>query len=171
MYEKTGCNSVSFDSGKRKSACHLLFIGQAQKCLSPHYLAHYAFSRYSFCMPEKMFEITAIETVNSELLEIKDIILNTVDCEKIYLFGSRSNGARKEGGDYDLYIVLKNEKERPVYAEQCIYKNLSKREGRHTPIDVLAETKNKFNDLCALPTIERKIAREGILLYDNARLA
>ena len=105
---------------------------------------------------------------NSEILAVKEIILKTVDCEKIYLFGSYSRNTQREGSDYDLYVVLKNEDENPVFAEQSIYRNLSKRSGRYTPTDILAENKNKFNDLCSLPTIERKIAREGILLYDIA---
>jgi len=108
---------------------------------------------------------------NSEILAVKDIILETVDCEKIYLFGSYAHGTQREGSDYDLYVVLKNEAENPVFAEQSIYRNLSKREGRHTPIDVLAENKSKFYDLCSLPTMERKIAREGVLLYDDSGLA
>ena len=103
---------------------------------------------------------------NSEILTVKDIILKTVDCEKIYLFGSYVYGMQREGSDYDLYVVLKNEDENPLLAEQNIYRNLAKREGRHTSIDVLAENKYRFIDLCVLPTMERKIAREGILLYD-----
>lgn len=106
--------------------------------------------------------------INNEILEVKDIILKTVDCEKIYLFGSYSNNTQQENSDYDLYVVLKNEDENPVFAEQNIYRNLSKRDGQHTPADILAENKNKFYGLCTLPTIERKIAREGILLYDIA---
>ena len=109
--------------------------------------------------------------VNNEILTVKDIILKTVDCEKIYLFGSYANNAQRKGSDYDFYVVLKNEDENPVFAEQSIYRNLSKRQGRHTSVDVLAERKNKFNDLSALPTMERKIAREGVLLYDSTRLA
>jgi len=108
---------------------------------------------------------------NSEILEVKEIILKTVDCEKIYLFGSYASNSQHEDSDYDLYIVLKNEFENPLSAEQNIYRNLSKREGRHTPADILAENKNKFYELCALPTMERKIAREGVLLYDIAESA
>jgi len=110
-------------------------------------------------------------TNNSELLTVKDIILETVDCDKIYLFGSYANNTHKEGSDFDLYVVLKNDNENPILAEQNIYRNLSKRTGRHTPTDILAENKNKFIELCALPTIERKIAREGVLLYDVAESA
>ena len=105
--------------------------------------------------------------INNEILTVKDIILKTVDCEKIYLFGSCAYEMQREDSDYDLYVVLRNDDENPVLAEQCIYRNLSKREGRHTPVDVVAENKTKFNKLCILPTIERKIVREGILLYDN----
>ena len=106
-------------------------------------------------------------SINNEILMVKDIILKAVDCEKIYLFGSYAYETQREGSDYDLYVVLKNEDENPVVAEQSIYRSLSKREGKHTPIDVLAENKDKFNKLCVLPTMERKIVREGILLYDT----
>jgi len=108
---------------------------------------------------------------NGEIAAVKDIILKTVECEKIYLFGSYANNTEREGSDYDLYVILKDEDENPVVAEQNIYRNLSKRDGRHTPADILAENKNKFNARCALPTIERKIVREGVLLYDVAELA
>ena len=108
---------------------------------------------------------------NNEIMAVKDIILNTVDCEKIYLFGSYACNTQQHDSDYDLYVVLKNNDENSVFAEQSIYRNLSKRTGRHTSVDVLAESANRFNDLCALPTLERKIAREGVLLYDIAGLA
>ena len=103
---------------------------------------------------------------NSEIQTVKDIILETVDCEKIYLFGSFANGTSQKDSDFDFYVVLKNENLNPVFAEQSIYRSLSKREGHYKPVDVLAENINNFNALCFLPTIERKIAREGILLYD-----
>ena len=105
--------------------------------------------------------------INSEISTVKDIIIKTVDCDKIYLFGSYANNTQKENSDYDFYVVLKNEDENPVFAEQNIYRKLSTRDGRHTPTDILVETKNKFIELCTLPTIERKIVREGILLYDS----
>ena len=104
---------------------------------------------------------------NSEIMTVKDIILHTVDCEKIYLFGSYAYNTQHDSSDYDLYIVLKNDNENSILAEQNIYRNLSKREGRNTPVDILAENKNKFNNLCTLPSLERKIVREGVLLYDN----
>jgi len=108
---------------------------------------------------------------NSEILKVKNIILKTIDCEKIYLFGSYANNTQRENSDYDFYIVLRNDTVNPISASQDIYRNLSKREGRNTPIDILAENKSKFNELCNLPTIERKILREGILLYDIAESA
>ncbi|MDR2432965.1 MAG: nucleotidyltransferase domain-containing protein [Treponema sp.] len=40
--------------------------------------------------------------VNNEILEIKNIILSTVDCEKIYLFGSCAYETPGTGSDYDF---------------------------------------------------------------------
>ena len=111
------------------------------------------------------------QLINSEIQAIKDIVLKTVECERIYLFGSYASNTQQKNSDYDLYVVLKDDTINPVFAEQDIYRNLSKREGRHTPIDILAENKSKFYNLCVLPTIERKIVREGVLLYDTTRVA
>ena len=130
-------------------------------------LVNISFYGYTFIMNMIRDDILT----NSEIMAVKDIILNTVDCEKIYLFGSYAYNKQHHNSDYDFYVVLKNDDKNSVLAEQSIYRNLSKRKGRYTPIDVIAESTNKFNALCALPTIERKIAREGVLLYDLAGLA
>ena len=117
-----------------------------------------------------MIDVKEDTMTNEEISAVRDIIINTVECDKIYLFGSYANNTQREGSEFDIYVVLKNEDENPVFAEQNIYRKLSIRDGRHIPTDILVETKNKFNELCILPTIERKIVREGVLLYDFARI-
>jgi predicted nucleotidyltransferase len=107
---------------------------------------------------------------NSEIAAVKDIILKTVDCERIYLFGSYAYGTPKENSDYDFYVVLINGDENPIFPVQRIYKNLRQIK-RKTPVDILAEHKSTFDDMSLLPTLERKIVREGVLLYDIKRIA
>ena len=53
--------------------------------------------------------------VNDEILAIKDSILHTVgnDCEKIILFGSHAYGTPRETSDYDVFVVLKDNLEKP----------------------------------------------------------
>jgi predicted nucleotidyltransferase len=105
--------------------------------------------------------------MNDEILNIKKIILETVDCEKIFLFGSYAYGIPHKDSDYDFYVVLKDSSENPVLAIENIYWNLRLIK-RKTPVDILAKHKTKFNELSQLPALERKIVREGVLLYDSS---
>jgi predicted nucleotidyltransferase len=103
--------------------------------------------------------------INEEILKIKDIILSSVDCEKIYLFGSYAYGKPTADSDYDFYVVLKDDfPEKPIIAMEMINRSLMNFNTR-IPIDVLANYKNRFEYRSSQPTIERKINKEGILLY------
>jgi predicted nucleotidyltransferase len=107
---------------------------------------------------------------NTEISAVKDIILKTVACERIYLFGSHAYGTPHENSDYDFYVVLQDNTEQPVIVMENIYWNL-RLINRKTPVDILAEHKSTFDDMSLLPTMERKIVREGILLYDITGIA
>ncbi|GHV96703.1 hypothetical protein AGMMS50293_30230 [Spirochaetia bacterium] len=103
--------------------------------------------------------------INKEILEIKDVILNSVECEKIYLFGSYAYGMPTANSDYDFYVVLKDDyPEKPIIAMQTIRKSLINFDTK-MPIDLLANFKTRFNYKSTQPTLERKIVREGVLLY------
>ncbi|MDR3020144.1 MAG: nucleotidyltransferase domain-containing protein [Treponema sp.] len=104
---------------------------------------------------------------NDEINSIKDSILSTVGdkCEKIYLFGSHANGTSRKDSDYDFYVVLKDEMENPLLVLQKIYEYMC--DTNYIPVDVLANYKSRFEERSALPTIERTIAREGVVLYER----
>jgi predicted nucleotidyltransferase len=106
--------------------------------------------------------------INDEIITIKDSILNTVGetCEKIILFGSYAYGTPREGSDYDFFVVLKDDTEKPILVLQNIYRNLAKRP-MLTPVDVLANYKSRFEWRSTQPTIERRIANEGVVLYER----
>ncbi|MDR1869427.1 MAG: nucleotidyltransferase domain-containing protein [Treponema sp.] len=57
-----------------------------------------------------------INVLNDDTIAIKDTILNTVGetCEKIILFGSHAYGTPREGSDYDFFVVLKDDSEKPM---------------------------------------------------------
>jgi len=44
--------------------------------------------------------------LETELATLKEIIVNTVPVEQIYLFGSYANGIPHKDSDLDLYVVL-----------------------------------------------------------------
>jgi len=105
--------------------------------------------------------------MDNEILEIAERIRNTVDCEKIYLFGSYSWGTPHEGSDFDFYVIIPDDSAlRPIEVMQKIYRNL-RGINRTMPVDILAARASRFEEMSKLPTMERKIAREGIVVYER----
>ena len=84
--------------------------------------------------------------VNDDIIAIKDSILDTVGetCEKIILFGSHAYGNPREESDYDFFVVLKDDSEKPILVLQKIYRNLAKRP-MLIPVDVLANINPALN--------------------------
>ena len=106
--------------------------------------------------------------INDEIIAIKDSILNTVgdSCEKIILFGSYAYGTPGKESDYDFFVILKDETEKPILVLQKINRHLA-RSQMTTPVDVLANYKSRFEWRSTQPTIERRIANEGVVLYER----
>ena len=105
--------------------------------------------------------------ISDEINLIKDSILSTVGdgCERIYLFGSHAYGTPRKDSDYDFYVVLKDGMENPILVLQKIYEYMC--DTNYTPVDVLANYKSRFEQRSTQPTIERTIAREGVVLYER----
>ena len=105
---------------------------------------------------------TAIQT---ELDTIKKIIVDSVPVEQIYLFGSRVYGDPHKDSDLDLYVVLKDEVQmRDIDAAITI--RLAICEQQTMPMDVLVMKNRHYRERATAPTLERKVAREGILIYE-----
>jgi predicted nucleotidyltransferase len=109
-----------------------------------------------------------MDHINDDIIVIKNSILDTVGetCEKIILFGSHAYGTPHKGSDYDFFVVLEDDSEKPNLVLQKIYRNLA-RTPMLAPVDVLANYKSRFEWHSAQPTIERKIANEGVVLYER----
>lgn len=101
-----------------------------------------------------------------EIQEVVMVIKNTVNCEKIYLFGSYAYGNPSDASDFDIYVVLANDSIRPLDARRRIYKNLLANK-LNKSVDILACYTRDFKSLSKLPSLERKIVREGILIYEQ----
>ena len=106
-------------------------------------------------------------SINDEILAIKNIILKTVDCEKVYLFGSYAYGTPRADSDYDFYVVVKDDAENPLEIMGDVYWNLSKDGTVHKPIDLLGQYKSRFEERKTLLTIEKTVVEKGVLLYDK----
>ena len=104
--------------------------------------------------------------LQKEIECITETIKEAVDCEKIYLFGSYAYGEPHKDSDLDFYVVIPDDEDRVIKVEQRIRKFLGRLE-RTMPIETIAVYSSQFADLNVLPTLERKIVREGILLYEQ----
>jgi predicted nucleotidyltransferase len=103
---------------------------------------------------------------DAEIPKIKDMILETLGetCEKILLFGSYAYGAPREESDIDIYVVLKDGGKNPLLVMEDIGIALVKHK-YYEAVDVLANYKSRFEHRSTGPTMERTIARKGVVLY------
>lgn len=109
--------------------------------------------------------------INQEIITITDKIQEAVECEKIFLFGSYAYGEPHKDSDLDFYVVLSDDSSlRPIEAMRKIYRNLGNVK-RTMPVDVLAARSSRFAEMSALPTMERRIAREGVVLYEQGGIS
>ena len=104
------------------------------------------------------------ESVKNELSDICQIIDATVDTEKIYLFGSYAYGTPTDDSDYDLCVIIPENSMRPVDAVKAIRRALLPLQTMSLDILVYADT---FFRRAQGVTMERKIKRDGIPLYEN----
>jgi len=105
-----------------------------------------------------------------EIQTIAERIRATVPTERIYLFGSHAYGIPGEDSDYDFFVVLPDGGMRPLDAALQIRLALADI-NRHVALDVLADYRSAFELRKTQNTLEKKIAREGVLLYEYGRAA
>lgn len=103
----------------------------------------------------------------ADMLGICQIIDKTIDVEKIYLFGSHAYGTPTADSDYDLCVVIPDDSIRPTEAIKKIRRALFP--VQQVPMDVIVYKTSSFTDRQAGASLERKIAREGVLLYERKR--
>ena len=104
------------------------------------------------------------KAVQAELDKLKELIINAIPVEQIYLFGSYAYGTPHKDSDLDLYVVLKDEVETREHDAVVKILNVIGK-AKTKPVDIIANKKSKYLRLASGPTMERKIAREGIMIY------
>jgi len=102
--------------------------------------------------------------IQDELEKLKELIINTIPVEKIYLFGSHAYGIPDKNSDLDLYVVLKDDVQIRLI-DAVIKIRLAIGRKKTMPVDILANTASKYRERIKEPTIERTIDRDGIKIY------
>jgi predicted nucleotidyltransferase len=108
------------------------------------------------------------EKANEEIQQIAQLIREAVPVERIYLFGSYAYGEPTEDSDYDFFVVIPDGSMRALDAAAEARSSMRKLKNRHMPVDILADYSSRFNERSQFNTMERKIHRDGVLMYARA---
>jgi predicted nucleotidyltransferase len=104
------------------------------------------------------------QIIQRDLDIIKESVLKTVPAEAIYLFGSYAYGTPDKDSDLDIYVVVPDNIQRnPLDISADIMTGLYKK--IKTPLDLLVGKSSVFNSRKEAPTLQKTIARRGVLLY------
>ena len=115
-------------------------------------------------MSTKNEYLAKTESLQKELEPMCRVITETVKAEAIYLFGSRAYGIPTDDSDYDLCVIIPENSMRPADAVKAIRRALFS--AQSVPLDVIVYRSNAFHQRAEHASLERKIAREGVLLYE-----
>jgi len=107
------------------------------------------------------------QKAQDEIRQITELIRQAVPVERIYLFGSFAYGEPDEHSDYDFFVVIPDGSMRPREATRMIRRAIAQTP-LMSPFDVLAAHVNRFDEMKQFNTLERKVTRDGRLLYERA---
>ncbi|MDR1869500.1 MAG: nucleotidyltransferase domain-containing protein [Treponema sp.] len=104
------------------------------------------------------------EEIQAELNKLKELIINAMPVEQIYLFGSYAYGKPHKDSDLDLYVVLKDDVQmRDLDAGLQIRMAIARK--KSMPVDIIAKKKRDFVNRLDDITLERIVNRDGIRIY------
>jgi predicted nucleotidyltransferase len=128
-------------------------------------------NRNELCMKTNVetqkIELRWIDTVNDELLdEIVRRIVQTVDPDKIILFGSYAYGQPQNDSDLDILVILQSDKPR-WQRSVPVYNSLR---GLLIPKDVLVYTPEEVEEWSEVPeAFITTVIRKGKVLYEKEK--
>jgi predicted nucleotidyltransferase len=104
------------------------------------------------------------EAVKAELEKLKELIINAIPVEQIYLFGSYAYGTPHKDSDLDLYVVLSDDFPlRDLDAGLQISMAIARK--KSMPVDIIAKKKKDFINRLDDITLERIVKRDGVRIY------
>ena len=114
-------------------------------------------------------DIRKNKLINDPVLKkIIEVIVNTVQPDKIILFGSRAKGTHSELSDYDLLILksgIKPEDRRPL---QRKIRDALRNAGIWNAIDVIVQSPQRFDYLSQDPfLVYHDIKKHSTIIYEK----
>ena len=102
-------------------------------------------------------------TDDAQLAEAVRRLVETLEPERIYLFGSRARSDWDDDSDYDFMVIVPSSELTPIRRAQVAHRALR---GLGIPKDVLVWTREEFERyLPVVASLPATIVREGRLLY------
>jgi uncharacterized protein len=98
-----------------------------------------------------------------KLKQISNVIKQSIQTEKIYLFGSFAYGTPTADSDFDICVIIPDNSIRPADAIKTIRRALYPIQD--IPIDLLVYKNTDFLKRQQVASLERKISRDGVVLY------
>ena len=98
-----------------------------------------------------------------KLRKISDAIKQSIETERIYLFGSYAYGVPTQDSDFDICVIIPDNGIRPTDAIKTIRRVLYPIQD--IPLDVVVYRNSDFLERQKLASLERKISRDGVVLY------
>jgi predicted nucleotidyltransferase len=103
------------------------------------------------------------EGILSDLEHLLDIIISIPTVRSVILFGSAVNNTMNTHSDIDLLVIVDGE---GIDQNAISLKIRQKAFGKVSfPFDLIIETRQDYLERSQLPTLERRIMREGKVLY------
>jgi len=105
--------------------------------------------------------------ISDEIINIKNAIIEALPVDRLYLFGSYAYGKPTEDSDYDFYVLISGDAIKPLDAKIKARRSLSNI-NRSRDTDIFADYTERFEERSKFNTLERKIANEGVILYERS---
>ena len=103
--------------------------------------------------------------VTEEIRSIVERLGQTVNPQKIYLFGSFARNEERIDSDYDFYLVMSDSVTDRLTVSQNAYRAL--RGLKRRSVDIVVGSVSGFEERKNRKTLENIINREGIVLYEK----
>jgi len=101
-----------------------------------------------------------------QIQEVTKIIVDAVQPQKVYLFGSYAKGNVTEASDIDFFIVMPDRTKKKYQ----VVEEIEKKTRNILPVskDVVVDYADKYNRFCSIPySFIGHIVSTGILLYES----